>query len=496
MEREINTQTGEAHVAQKVLIDQRDNFSGHFGHVLRSSAIFYYRKDKNFSTTISLFNYWKHKREIPVVVLASLRSMSGALLSREEIPFTIGDVVNYVPSPGSIDIFEGSIEIEVFSIQNMVIPYAAVIALYRSDQGLSMVHSYARAYSRHEVEEGRTLSHGEEACWSIRDSEGVSSFAVFHNGPRALGPQMMRLRVQKSDPRLGVLERTIELPELKPFQTVRVTPQDHFPTLCQFLAGETGFASLSFVLGESFTRMLVGHESSNGSDFQVTHSNFNYRIHQTNRLALSIDSCYMYVPYMTTEKKAVVIYPDSDPGDYSVQFDSRNWNFSSGVALEFPATEGMVLFKRPEGALPSRIVTGLVLHANNGLLPAEMSLGVLTQEQPPKRLWWGPVNGQPDTQTYCVVHDLQEIYGATSHEQDISFGLFSSQSFTKLTAKIPMSRLKELKKGLPVEDLFPNYRDFLGESPGYYTMYSEYPGLTAYSLVSRNSGSVTVEHGF
>lgn len=167
---------------EQKLISQRNTFSENFGSVLRSSAIFYYKYSSKFKTTLSFMNYWLTKRNLDVTVIASLREMNGKLLRREPISFGQGTVVNYRPLLNDRPFFEGSIEIEVFSNKNLFIPYAAVMAIYESQKGISMVHSYSRTYYPHEIEEDRIITKGEESCWTLRDTNKSRSFCVLHNG--------------------------------------------------------------------------------------------------------------------------------------------------------------------------------------------------------------------------------------------------------------------------------------------------------------------------
>lgn len=78
----------------------------------------------------------------------------------------------------------------------MRIPYAAIMAIYESTESISMVHSYARAYSQHEIEEKRTITIGEESCWTLRDNLDTTSFSVIHNGPNQHERQIIKLAVR------------------------------------------------------------------------------------------------------------------------------------------------------------------------------------------------------------------------------------------------------------------------------------------------------------
>ena len=62
---------------------------------------------------------------------------------------------------------------EIFSKKDLAIPYAAVMAIYKTEKSTSMTHSYARSYSKREIKEGRTICTGNEGCWVIRDNKNI-----------------------------------------------------------------------------------------------------------------------------------------------------------------------------------------------------------------------------------------------------------------------------------------------------------------------------------
>ena len=262
--------------SRSIEISQKDNYSGNFGHAYRSSAIFYYKQSEPFKTTISLMDYWRPKRNIEVYIIISRRAMDGTLCVRKEYKFEEGNVINYAELAG--EEFEGSVEVEIFSSRNMVIPYSAIMVIYENENSISMTHSYGRIYSPHEIEEKRTIMIGEESCWTVRDSPTVKSFAVFHNGTGIQNAQTVKLEVLNHKSERQIYNHDIE--ELKPYATVRIVPQDIIgEELLEFLVGQAGNISLSFDLSGAFTRMLIGNESN--SETQVTHSNFNYSMHKT-----------------------------------------------------------------------------------------------------------------------------------------------------------------------------------------------------------------------
>jgi hypothetical protein len=475
-------------------IAQADNFNPNFGDVLRSSAIFYYRRAADFGTTISFMDYWKAKRALDVAIVASTRDMGGLLVRRERLSFDRGAVINHRPAlpPGD---FEGSVEIEVFATRNMVIPYSAIMAVYESGRGLSMVHSYARTYSRHEVEEGRTISVGEESCWTLRDDERTRSFCVFHNGGCVQPGQQVTITVANAEGQRR--EIAIALPALAPYATVKLVPSAHLPDLRGFLAGRIGHASVSFRVGESFTRMLVGNEAVDGSDCQVTHSNFNYARHQTDGLA-GDHAAFMRIPRLGGVQRQVLVYPDCDPGAYDVEVSGRKRAFSSGDELVLPVEPGAqcLVFHKHGGQMPTRIVTALVCDGGSDLLAAECSLGVLTHLQPPKRMWWGLCAADRDKRTALVIHDVPEIYPGIPHDATFTIRLFSCQGQQALEARFSATELQRFDDGVDLQEIFPEAAAFLDGDFGYYMVQSEYGGLTCYSLMRNQRGGLTLEHGF
>ncbi|MEP6672661.1 MAG: hypothetical protein ABJF10_26085 [Chthoniobacter sp.] len=477
-------------------ISQKSNYAGDFGVVLRSSALFYYRNKKaSFSTTFSFLNYWKQKRDLQVAIIASLRDMTGRLFRREELKFGDGEVLNYRPC-GTDEDFEGSVEIEIFSTQNLVIPYAAVMAIYETPKGVSIVHSYGRAYSTHEIEEGRTITQGEEACWTLRDDSATRSFGVFHNGHHQCESQVVQLHVRNAANEAR--DTKITLPALMPYQTVKIVPAEHIPDLVDWLDGKPGHASISFHVVDAFTRMLIGNERNDGSDFQVTHSNFNYSKHETDHVEVSDQKAYMVVLPLPGIERTVEVYPDCDPGAYTIQFSGKSVRHSTGQATWIPLPQEKLTleFRKESGALPSRIVTSLVTSKAPGVLPNECSLGIEHHQRPRKRSTWGLASARPDAIGVLYLHAIPQVYGEIADDTKITLKLFSTRSHEPLEATLTGKDMPRLERGMPCAEIWPGAGEFLGGDFGYFTVSCEYGGLLCYSSLENRSGSFTMEHAF
>ncbi len=477
----------------KVFINQEENYKAEFGEVLRSSAIFWVKSGPNFKSCISFMNYWKLKRNLKVSVIATVRKLDGTLLKREHLTFDQGYVINYDKfAEGE---FEGSVEIDVFALENMVIPYAAIMIVYETPNGVSMVHAYTRTYSRYEVEDKKTITNGEEGCWLLKDTDNIQSFGIIHNGAQPLKDQHWTLTVTNHKGEKKTAD--VFLPLLKPFETIKLITLKYIPYLTSFLDGQHGSATLSFALGESFTRMLVGHETLDGKDIQVTHSNFNYSKHQTNILT-DTSVAIMYMPKMPDLNMFAVIYPDAEPGDYNISKGKEHTVFHSGHLLAFLIkTEKKAEFTKVGGGLPSRIVTAIEGRMEDSkTLPFECSLGVITKKRPPKKLWWGLLSNKAGHQSRLLAIPMTDIYAEINPDTKISIALYGQNTHEKLEKHMTYSELKNIDEGIFFKTLFPEMEKVTENKYAYYTFYSEYPGFWVYSSIQNEFKSLTLEHGF
>lgn len=335
---------------------------------------------------------------------------------------------------------------------------------------------------------------GEEGCWSLRDDQRTSSFCVFHNGGQLLGDQCLRIRVTNA---LGdVRTATVSLGVLRPFATVKIRPCEIFEGLSAYLGGEVGYANVSFQTGQSFTRMLVGNERCDYSDMQVTHSNFNYAKHETDRVDGPAASGFMHVPPLMNLKKTLVVYPEMDQGQYAVSGPDFDAGFCDGHGLRFNTSGGDYKFVKKAGCFPSRLVTAIESSASDLVLPSECSLGVLTQMRPQKRFWWGLCCVSDSIQTFLVLHDVPQLFGGLGDTCEIVLRVYSSASGGYLERRLDKVDLAAFDMGVCLTTLLPGVREFLRGDFGYYTAYCEYGGLCLYSVVKTAFGSVCFEHGF
>jgi len=468
------------------LISQKENYANNFGEVLRSSGIFYFKQSTDFKTTISFLNYWLVRQNISITVVANVRSLSGELIKRERIDFLVGNVINY--SPFINDEFEGTVEIEIFSLANLRIPYAALMAVYESKQSISMVHGYARIYSQHEIEDGRTITNGYEACIPLTKN-GLTE-VIFHNGTEIQKKQNLKIRINFDNHE--EIEKTLELKKLDKFETVKINVSE----LINHNIKEWKVAEcyISFELKNAFTRVLCVNRNLQYTDFQVTHSDFNYSKHKTDKIKNNWAT--VSIPINIPGKPSLLTWGANEKDKLIIKNEGSKYDYDGENLILLKAKPGDIFEYKSldKEEIPSRIHNAIVVNIDSNVLPAICNLGVYHVKRPPKRMWWAIIGYGNEYSTGISLCALRNIYGDTK-AVTANIRLYSEISKEFLSTDISIDSLLTSKL-ISIESLFPKYKSFLGNNFGYITLYSEYGGLLLFTYICHKSGSLTIEHGF
>ena len=463
------------------------------GLVLRSSGIFYYKKNSNFKTTISFLNYWKIKRDLKVTLICSTRNLDGNLILREKVQFENSDVINYVPSLSESS-FEGSIEVEVFGLEDLVIPYAAIIVIYESKFGISMTHTYGRTYSMHEIEEGNILPIGEETCChSLISKKQGNSYLIFHNGAYQTPEQKISLSLLNNQGQR--ITTTVDFHSLNAYQTIKIDPRKYFKNYDEFLNEKPGNLSISFTLNQSaFPRLLSVNESIGEDDFQVNHSNFNL----SKIVGPKLDDEYGYnnPPRLNDVKTELVIYPDCEDGEFEAIYDTEKVQFNKDCLTSIEIIQSKndcVKFRKINDKLPLRIHTRIRLSKSNDLLPSETCRGIWHSKAQPKRFFWLPVAGSKKLHSRITVRPYKQSDNEVKNDTQLILKLYSEKNSQILETK---TSALILNNGAELDSLFPNVDSFLDNSFGSLTIFSDYPFFDVTGTIENEHGSISYEHAF
>lgn len=465
------------------VIDQSANFRADFGSIFRSSAIFYV--PENTKTSLSVSNYWDFKNQIEVGVVLTRRTLDGKVVSRTEHRFDDANVLNIQIT----DLPHGSVEIESFSSRNLRIPYSAVMAVYETESSVSMVHSYGRNHSLIELEDNKSLTLGRESCWTVRVAGRIRNRAAFHNGHCAVPAQRARLILANQSGQ--ELDHEFDMPPLEPFATHLFEIDEICPDYRQFMQGEDGWATVHFENSTAFTRLLILWHDPDSNDLQVTHSNFDYADHQTNTI-VSDKPAYMKLPQVDGAGSLnATVYPRFTPGEYEATTRDGVVAFNRGINLAAEADS--VSFRRLDGALPARIVTGIVGNRESSRLPFECSLGVVHDQRPPKRFHWAIVSRRLQSILHLTAYP--EIYAEPEQGFELVVSLYNARNLDIAKTSLSFAGLAELPPGLDPAELFPSDWEALEDDFGYLSVFCSYGGLFLFSSMQR-AGSYTLEHTF
>ena len=479
---------------KKIHVNQKDNYAKNFGIAYRSSTIFYFKKNKNFTTLINFMDYWTKKKSIKVMIIASLRDMKGNLILREKLFFENGHVINYEPKISDEE-FEGSLEMEAIGNDNLGIPFAAMLVVYEAKNSVSMVHGYTRTYTPHEIEEGKVIEFGEEAGLVCRDNDEIRSFIIGHNGINKQESQKIKLWVSNSEGK--ILEKEFSFKELKPFETFKIYPENYFNNFKKFLNNKPGNCAISYKLNGGFTRLVVGNETIDGKEFQVYHSNFNYGRHDPGYIQ-NEEGYYSYPFTKLHEHQITHVDPFCADGKYEIYSNDKTINFRSSERKDIPMEGEVLKIRRCDGDLPARlnIVLSAFLKGAKCKLPMESARGFYHSKRPPKfRLWMAASIGKK-FRSKVIIHSLTDLYGPVG-DSILEISLFRESSFDVIKKTFNHNELNRFQDGVYVDELFPEVskqKDY--EMCQLWAQSSSYGGHQAYTTIEAKNGSASIEHNY
>lgn len=468
------------------VLDQRENFSAAFGEVFRSSGIFFCPRD--VKTTISVLDYFEIKNGISVSVVCSVRNLEGQLQFRKLLSFEKDAVLN-LEFLGEEDL---SVELEFFSNRNMRIPYAAIMGVYETPESVSMVHTYGRNHSLHEIENGTAILDGNETCWFVSDVSRIGEgthLAVFHNGHLAVSSQDIEVSVTQQG--ASEVTREFSAPPIEPFETVVWSLDSVAAELIGALEGGPAWFRVRFKNRSAFPRLLLV-ELDRGGGFQVTHSDIDYSRVGTDEV--SDGKAVIIIPEVLHRMDVSHLEIDPGYGPYSISWkDEKSEGKLQGGALLETRGRKSIHFVEESSTMPSR------LHASfsgkptfENVTPFRTCVGALHSGRPPKHTHWMPVSVALNSEVHLTAYE--SLYPAPG-EIEISFRLYSAGTRVPMETRRVFSGVENIPHSFEIEHLFPQAREALGPSLGYLYMNSNYGGFLVYGSLSKNS-SFCLEHSF
>ena len=422
--------------------------------VFRASAIFPAFHNLSFTTKLSCFNYWKHKNNCEDVgILVTLRDALGTKIGRVFHQLQLDTYDFHVSSllENESD-FSGSVEIEIFSNQDLKFQFPAVSCFYCSPLGVSYVHSAQRVYNHLDDEKRGAALNNRQTAFDVLPDLGASFVHVL-NGPHAVVDS--ELNVEELDAHGRKIDcAPIPINLLPPYglQTIDLTK---YAAKDNRLPGHT--FKITAPLSGIHCRFVVGNAESNNDWYSVTHSYPDFSNSRDIILdSLEGDEVYAIAPITLLDgvDTDVVLYPVYGCETLTIELlmsvhgrqsaailSTYKWNPQKGTQLRVPisqlykdstdaapSSDHFVFLKmRSEGGTPSRVTYGLN-YSIDGHAGTNISTSALVSKywNTTPRTWkWGPIVPSERGKNFILVSCLK-LPNALDVSFEFAFSIYRS----------------------------------------------------------------------
>ncbi len=503
--------------------------------VLRSSAIFPVIQNSTYKTQILFMGYWLIKRDISEISsLVTLRDKSGLILKRKFMSISEPrcyslNLDSMLKDNSNTNDFLGSIEVEFFSIRDMVYPFPAVVLNYFNNEFNTCVHTTGRIYNDVEdLIENEKFS-VPETGFDIYSNEDLSSFLAFVNGPKTNENGIVDYTITNHESKK--LSGNFSIGEINSFETIFLKFSEYIPKINEFLGGMSGSISLKHNFTGFYPRFLVGTIQTSFPSVSFTHSYYDCTSCDSSsdywdRISDDYHDSSLYVPIFTknNEFTELIIYPNLSPSILDLQIDLHDndgnllrsiTNYmkidsskSKLIKINFnqllnefklsseKISSAHIITNSEDRKIPTRMKFGLNIGIKNqkSHIPCNIcfnsKLGNPLIENKPGSFHWCPIFDNKTAVITIGNFSPKKIYSKSAqitltfyHEKD-------SQSLQKTIKILPNT---EYRFELDQND---DVKSFLHNANGWITIKSDNPFVQGYYFNFHSSGSVAGDHWF
>ncbi len=389
--------------------------------VFRASALFYAFCDAEFDTRIAFMNYWREKNGNPDVgVMLTVRDTQGARRARTHVrlrdmtyDFSLREMLGGVAS------FQGSIELEAYSPEDLKFQFPGLSVFYQSRRGSSYVHTNQRVYNDAEDRLRGASLNPWQTGFDV-DMARHEPFVFVVNGPEPYDGGDIPLRWLNAQGH--ELATVMPLAALPAYGAVRLALGEQAGAR-EWLGEKPGLCKMDLPLQGVHLRLAAGNALRDGSWLSVTHSYFDATGHDDyfNAGSLPAGVAPAFIPFNLSDGMDVelVLYPIYAPASLRLSLTSYDSAGRQRFARELgawrtpedglrrldvralleglgvDATEGLYVlsFDGVDGKVPARITYGLNFRRGQALgTNISASAYLLKSWGAGRRTWkWGPV---------------------------------------------------------------------------------------------------------
>ncbi|MBX9850880.1 MAG: hypothetical protein K2X86_03895 [Cytophagaceae bacterium] len=300
----------------------------------RSSAIFPVLHNQYYSTKILFMGYWLLKRQITQVgLLYTLRTQQGEILSRKYLlidspkayAIEFNEFIEEIKDKTDISDFTGSLEMEIFSVVDLVFPYPAFVLTYYGNNFSTAVHTVGRIYNDLEDLVANEEYKVRESGFDIYGDENFTPFVAFTNGASQNEKPVVVYKIKAASGKEFAGEFTLN--PLKPYETIYIKLNKYI-NLKDILQGGPGTITLGHNFEGFFPRFVVGNFEEKAKSISITHSYYdsselNDQKSFWDRKDEQFNDSAVMIPVFDINKlyTQIAVYPIFSPSDFSLSFD-------------------------------------------------------------------------------------------------------------------------------------------------------------------------------
>jgi hypothetical protein len=361
-------------------------------HTNRASAVFPVLIRKGCDVRILALNYWRIKNNIQnVSATYRLYSQSGELINiiAEKI---INDHNDFsVNSMLTVDDFDGMIEVEYSSDDNLKYAFPGITVVYEANGCVSAVHSSGRVKNANEAYQSGT---SQESNWSCNFSDNITPFFHVFNGQRALS-EPVEIDIELRDSKNNIINKKNKYITScqGSFSSQIIYLDEVFGSITQ--KGEL-FCIARVPSGLVFPRMACGNYHKKEKFLEVTHSFPVIKIKDYLPKPSKENSAYSAAVYLQPEllSLSAVSFPTNSESNLVAKcINGKDVKWNSGKDL-FEADLGdkeLTRFEFNKENIPSRLNTSLrySVKNSNSMFSTDIATGVSAWISPEKFNHWG-----------------------------------------------------------------------------------------------------------
>ncbi|MEQ8443888.1 MAG: hypothetical protein RIM33_07395 [Alphaproteobacteria bacterium] len=497
--------------------------------VFRASGVFYAIVDETRTTVVTFMNYWLMKNDNPSVgTMVTLRDQAGKKVARTF--FELDKTVYQVDARELLDLsgdaagdrFEGTMELEFHSQQDLKFAFPALLVYYMDETGASCVHTNQRTFNnREDLERGSRFNRWQTG-FDIHCRDGARPFVFLINGEKPAGETQARLTLfNRAGDRM---DRDVDLGAL-PAYGARQLDLSSVPGLADFLGDDVGFAKADVDLADIYCRFACGVEQKDGF-VGVTHSYFDCNQTEDYYDIAEFDSdtypCFVPVNLVAGVDVDVVLYPIQSPAELTFSVQAFNDDGSVRATIDYPDTfvtnSGRMFRLDPKAFLKSAGVDAddemvcIQIASKSGKIPARITFGLNYHigEKPgcnisssvlmasshgaKSRSWlWGAAVHQPGGRNLALISHMPKAKSDHS-APEFTFELYNRDGLVASTG----GRIRagtglniEIEQVLADAGYTPGNREFL-----WYVVKSDNPSLIANQIHISAQGRIGGDHSF